>query len=76
VALDKFHRHEALDRCSLLVDMVGMWLLDHPYVEAHDSVQALVAAAHINLSRAYQMIGRAQLPPSQGDSCSPERAEE
>jgi hypothetical protein len=45
VPLDQFHAHEALDRKSLICDLIQTHLLGHPWFEAHPDAQAQVAAA-------------------------------
>ena len=55
--LDEFHAHEALDRASVMADMVEANLLNHPYIKAHPDVFKHVSKAVSELYTAYQLIG-------------------
>lgn len=59
--LDEHHRHEALDRCSMLMDMLETHLLDHVYTDAHEKVRAHVISAINSLSRAYEAIAKGHI---------------
>ncbi len=54
---DPFLAHEALDRASMLAEMVENYLLYHPYVAFRSDVKALVEQAANALQLAYQRIG-------------------
>lgn len=56
--LDKFHYHEALDRTSLITDLLESHLLDHPAIEQNPDWRAHVENAMMELARLYQAIGR------------------
>ena len=55
--LDKFHRHEALDRTHLLLNNVDEYLLQHPYVASNEEYNQLAQEAFDKLHRLYQLIG-------------------
>ena len=55
--LDQFHTHEALDRASLICDLIDSHLLRHPFVVAHHIIQAKVEAGLRLIFDAYQDIG-------------------
>jgi len=57
--LDKFHYHEALDRASMLSDMVDTYLMSHPAIEAHPEIKEKVEWAFRNLYDAYQQVSAA-----------------
>lgn len=57
VDLDDYHRHEALDRANMLAQIVGEWLLDHPYVQQRPELVRMVSLAQSALADAYQLIG-------------------
>lgn len=54
---DAFHKHEALDRCHLLINTVDAELLQLQWVQAHKSVKKQIKKSVVRLSRAYQLIG-------------------
>ncbi|QIM51608.1 hypothetical protein [Hydrogenophaga crocea] len=55
--LDKFHKHEALDRAWIMFQMVNDWLVDHPYIEADAVLSPMAGAASQALWNLYQEIG-------------------
>ena len=55
---DKFHRHEAIDRCDLFARMVEDNLLSHPAVQANAEVRVLIEVAITSLAEAYQVLGQ------------------
>ena len=55
--VDKFHKHEALDRCHLIASMIDDHLMFHPYVEQDATVKKLVLLASEAIGQAYQVIG-------------------
>jgi hypothetical protein len=58
---DPFLTHEALDRTSLMADMLDNHLLLHPYVQRTPDVLALIEGACDKLHAAYQLIGERHL---------------
>ena len=54
---DKYHAHEALDRCSLAVDFIADNLVGHPFVVDHPQIASALDAALSDLHRIYQDIG-------------------
>jgi hypothetical protein len=54
---DPFLAHEALDRTSMLAEMVEDYLMFHPYVDRNKDVQQLIEQACDALAKAYQLIG-------------------
>ena len=54
---DPFLAHEALDRTSMLSEMVDNYLLFHPFVANNSDVSDLVTKASEALAQAYQLIG-------------------
>ena len=62
--MDAFHRHEALDRCHVILCTIDDHLLDHPFVGAHPDIRDQILAASRLLSGAYQSIGAMELPVS------------
>lgn len=55
--LDKFHYHEALDRCDSVVNIIDMLLLHHPVIEHNKEFKLMVEKASEILSDLYQKIG-------------------
>lgn len=55
--LGDYDRHEALDRTSLLIDMICSYLLYHQFVRADDALLTKVSKAHEILCDVYQSIG-------------------
>lgn len=55
--MDKFHRHEALDRTYLLMENIDTYLLNHPYIQSNDRYVNLVNEAFNRLHEVYQLIG-------------------
>jgi hypothetical protein len=55
--LDKFHRHEALDRTYLLLDNIDSHLLNHPYIADNLEYLQIATDAFNSLHRLYQLIG-------------------
>ena len=58
--LDKFHHHEAIDRCDLFARMVEDNLLSHPVVQANTAARELIDAAITSLAEAYQVLCQGQ----------------
>lgn len=58
---DEFHRHEALDRTSMIAQMVGIWLLEHPAIQQNAKVRKKIEKAANLLADAYQQIGESHL---------------
>ena len=59
--LDKFHRHEALDRAHSILVMIDQLLLDHPFVARHAHIAAYIGQASEMLSVACQAIGNQEV---------------
>jgi len=57
VILDEFHYHEALDRASLMCDIVSESLENHPVITHHPELRARVEAAVHELFQLYQDLG-------------------
>lgn len=55
--LDEFHKHEALDRCDIVLTILEMTLLLHPYIEAHPELVAKLEQASDLIGQVYQEIG-------------------
>jgi hypothetical protein len=55
--LTEFHYHEALDRASLIGDMVDRHLIQHPVCKLDKDVNKLVEEAATKLFEAYQLLG-------------------
>lgn len=58
---DEFHRHEALDRTSMIAQMVGIWPLEHPAIQENTKVRRKIEKAANLLAEAYQQIGESHL---------------
>lgn len=55
--VDKWHRHEAMDRVSMMVEMWEQFIEEHPAIK---SVPALKSMAHFigeEMSALYQLAG-------------------
>jgi hypothetical protein len=55
--LTEFHYHEALDRSSVVLDMVDRHLIQHPVCKLDKEVSKLIEEAADKLFEAYQLIG-------------------
>lgn len=55
--LDPYHYHEALDRLSMVNDIVDEHILQHPVVKSFGALKAEVESASMALFTAYQMVG-------------------
>lgn len=55
--LTEFHYHEALDRTSVICDMVDRHLIQHPVCKLDKEVNKLVEDAAMKLYEAYQLLG-------------------
>lgn len=55
--MDKFHRHEALDRAYLLMENIDTYLLSHPYIASNEAYSRLSSQAFQKLHELYQLIG-------------------
>lgn len=53
--VDKWHRHEALDRTSMIIDIIDAHLYDHPAMNPKD--KQLLDKAMEKLFKLYQRIG-------------------
>jgi cell fate (sporulation/competence/biofilm development) regulator YmcA (YheA/YmcA/DUF963 family) len=56
--IDDYLRHEALDRTSMLADMVERHLVEHPFIQSRPDLVAYVTSASEILQRVYQIIGQ------------------
>ncbi len=59
--LDEYHAHEALDRASMMCNVVESELFNHPFVQAHPEIAEKVRSAITCLADAYQAIGALHL---------------
>lgn len=59
--IDKFYRHEALDRTHVFRDSIYEHLSEHPYVLANKKVKKNIDKALDCLGIAYQLIGCATI---------------
>lgn len=55
--LTQFHYHEALDRSSVICDMIDRHLIQHPVCKLDKEIAKLVEEAATKLYNAYQLIG-------------------
>ncbi len=55
--LTHLHYHEALDRTSVICDMVDRHLIQHPVCKLDKEVNKLVEEAAMKLYEAYQLLG-------------------
>ncbi len=51
---DSYHAHEVIDRLHIANCMLDQMFTDHPFVEAHPEVKALIDEAGTKLAEAYQ----------------------
>lgn len=58
---DDYLRHEALDRASLIAQMIGSHLAEHPFIQAHATLRNKVFMAGKLLGDVYQTIGAEHL---------------
>jgi hypothetical protein len=56
--LTELHYHEALDRSSILSNMIDNYLIQHPVCKLDKEVAVLVEEAATKLYQAYQLIGQ------------------
>ena len=56
---DKFHAHEVIDRLHIANCMLDQMFTDHPFVEAHAEVKALIDEAATKVAEAYQKASEA-----------------
>lgn len=68
---DKYHAHEALDRCSLAIDFIADNLVGHPFVVDHQQIASALDAALSDLHRIYQEIGAASSSAASKDVVDP-----
>lgn len=57
MTLDKFHKHEVLDRLHLQMEYLDLFVLNHPYTEKYADVQDKLKLAMDCLEEAYQLVG-------------------
>lgn len=58
---DDYHRHEALDRTNMLMEMVERYLLEHPYIQADTMLTETAEHVCSSLMHIYQAIGKEHL---------------
>lgn len=56
-----FGCHEALDRASIITNLIGDWLLEHPSIVSNAEWFRLADEAQTKLSGLYQAIGAKHL---------------
>lgn len=56
-----YYAHEALDRTSMVIDIVESHLAEHPYIQADPQLVDLINQATEALAKAYQHIGAKHL---------------
>ena len=59
--IDNYHAHEALDRTYLVMDMVEIYLLDHPYISSDIDLKEMLEEVSDKLMKVYQLIGQRHL---------------
>lgn len=59
--LDKFHEHEALDRAAMILDMFGLYVAEHPYVESDPELIAQAEKVIDVMYDFYNLIGNKTL---------------
>jgi hypothetical protein len=57
-ALDDFHKHEAIDRCYMVQEMIETFLLNHPAVISNQIAHQMISEAQQKLSQAYQTLSQ------------------
>lgn len=55
--LTQFHYHEALDRSSIVLDILDRHLIQHPVCKLDKEVAILIEEAAVKIHEAYQLIG-------------------
>jgi hypothetical protein len=55
--LDQFHYHEALDRLSMMNNIIDDNITQHPVIKSFGALKAEVDLATMSLFTAYQMVG-------------------
>lgn len=55
--LTQFHYHEALDRSSIVLDILDIHLIQHPVCKLDKEVAILIEEAAVKIHKAYQLIG-------------------
>lgn len=58
---NEYLRHEALDRTSVVADMVETHLSEHEFIAANPKYASKIEAAHTLLREVYQAIGEEHL---------------
>lgn len=53
--LDSYHYHEAVDRLSIVIDIIEAHLIKHPVVESNGQLNKLISKANKKLLEAYQL---------------------
>lgn len=57
VKLDEFHYHEALDRTSMICDILEMQVASHPVFAQHKDLKKLLDGAIDSLYAVYSKVG-------------------
>jgi hypothetical protein len=57
IILDEFHYHEALDRTSMLCDILQDQLMTHPVFQTEENLKKLLEFTIISLYDVYSNVG-------------------
>ncbi len=57
VKLDKYHYHEATDRCYIVANMIDNMLIQHPVIHENEELKRKAKKAQEHILEVYQMIG-------------------
>lgn len=55
--LDKFHYHEALDRCYIVANIIEDLLIEHPVISKNKFLRKKIRKSQKNIMKAYTKIG-------------------
>lgn len=58
VRVDKWHRHEAMDRLSMMIDMWEKFIEDHPAIQVNPAVKSMAKFIGEEMGDLYQIVGR------------------
>lgn len=61
IELTELHWHEALDRTSIVMDMMARYLMEHPVYEQNKELGEKLNSAHQIIFDLYQEIGEIHL---------------
>lgn len=59
IEIDETIRHEALDRCLMISDILGAHLLEHPFIETNEQLSGKIQVILDNLLEVYEEISEA-----------------